>query len=52
MICDDKLVYGKKNMYVGRFNYFAVTIHMGWNCYINTGVRDLEVAGLFRANST
>ena len=32
-------------------NYFAFTIHMGSNCYINTGVRDLEVA-LFKANST
>ena len=33
-----------KIMYVGRFNYFAFTIHMGSNCYINTGERDLEVA--------
>ena len=32
-------------------NYFALTIQMGSNCYINTGVRDLEVA-LFKANST
>ena len=24
---------------VGSFNYFAFTIHMGSNCYINTGVR-------------
>ena len=41
-------------MYVGSFNYFALiyfTIHMGPNCYINTGVRDLEVA-LFKAAST
>ena len=29
---------------MGSFNYFAFTIHMGSNCYINTGVRDLEVA--------
>ena len=28
---------------MGRFNYFAFTIHMWSNCYINTGVRDLEV---------
>ena len=32
-------------------NYFAFTIQMGSKCYINTGVRDLEVA-LFKANST
>ena len=36
---------------MGNFNYFAFTIHMGSNCFINTGVRDLEVA-LFKANST
>ena len=41
----------RKILYVGSFNYFAFTIHMGSNCYINTGVRDLEVA-LFKANST
>ena len=36
-------------MYVGSFNYFALiyfTIHMGPNCYINTGV------ALFKAAST
>ena len=38
-------------MYVGSFNDFAFTIRMESNCYINTGVRDLEVA-LFKANST
>ena len=38
-------------MYVGSFIYFAFTIHFGSNCYINTGVRDLEVA-LFKANCT
>ena len=32
-------------------NYFAFTIQMGSSCYINTGVRDLEVA-LFKAYST
>ena len=41
----------RKILYVGSFNYFAFTIHMGSNCYINTGVHDLEVA-LFKANST
>ena len=38
-------------MYVGNVNYFALiyfTIHIGSNCHINTGVRDLEVA-LFKA---
>ena len=34
----------KKILYVGSFNYFAYTIHMGSNFYINTGVHDLEVA--------
>ena len=41
----------KKIMCVGSCNYFAFTIQMGWNCYINTGVRDLEIA-LFKANFT
>ena len=36
---------------MGSFNYFVFTIHMGSNCYINTGAHDLEVA-LFKANST
>ena len=31
--------------------YFAFTIHMGSNCYIKTGVHDLQVA-FFKANST
>ena len=34
----------KQILYEGSFNYFAFTIHMGSNCYINTGVRDLKVA--------
>ena len=34
----------KQILYVGTFNYFAFIIHMGSNCYINTGVRDIEVA--------
>ena len=41
----------QKILYVGSFNYFMFTIHMGLNCYINTGVRDLEVA-LSKAIST
>ena len=31
----------QKNLYVGSFHYFAFIIHMGSNCYMNTGVRDL-----------
>ena len=38
-------------MCVESCNYFAFTIQMGSSCYINTGVRDLEVA-LFKAYST
>ena len=41
----------KKIMYVGSFNYFAFTIHTGPNCYINTGVRYLQIAS-FMDNST
>ena len=41
----------KKILYVGSFNYFAFTIRMGSNCYINTGVRDLEEVAFFKANS-
>ena len=40
----------KKNMYVGSFNYFSYTIQTGSNLYMDTGVRDLEVA-FFKANS-
>ena len=36
---------------MGSFNYFSFTIHIGWNWYMNTAVRDLEVA-FFKANST
>ena len=28
---------------MGSCNYFAFTIQMGSNCYINTDVRDLDV---------
>ena len=41
----------KKNSVCGKSNYFAFAIHMGSNCYINTGVRDLEAA-LFKTYST
>ena len=33
----------KKNLYVGSFNYFSYTIHIGSNWYMDTGVRDLDV---------
>ena len=31
-------------MYVGSFNYFSYTIQIGSNWYMDTGVRDLELA--------
>ena len=31
----------KQILYVGSFNYYVFTIHIGTNCNINTGVRDL-----------
>ena len=34
----------QKNMCVGSFNYFSYTVHIGSNLYMDTGVRDLEVA--------
>ena len=36
---------------MGSFNYFSYTIQIGSNWYMDTGVRDLEVA-FFKANST
>ena len=45
------ILKNKKNLYVGSFNYFSYTIQIGSNWYIDTGVRDLEVA-CFKANST
>ena len=36
---------------MGNFNYFLYTIHIEWNWYMITAVRDLEVA-FFQANST
>ena len=41
----------QKILYMGSFNYFSYTIHIGWNWYMKTAVRDLEVA-FFKANST
>ena len=41
----------QKNLYVESFNYFSCTIQIGSNWYMDTGVRDLEVA-CFKANST
>ena len=45
------LSFKQKNLYVGSFNYFSYTIHIGSNWYMETGVRDLEVES-FKANST
>ena len=40
----------KTNLCVGSFNCFSYTIEKGLNWYMDTGVRDLEVA-IFKANS-
>ena len=45
------ILKNKKNLYVRSFNYFSHTIQIGSNWYMDTGVRDLEVA-CFKANST
>ena len=45
------ILKNKKNLYVGSFNYFSYTIQIGSNWYMDTGVRNLEVA-CFKANST
>ena len=45
------ILKNKKNLYVGSFNYFSYTIQIGSNWYMDTGMRDLEVA-CFKANST
>ena len=45
------ILKNKKNLFVGSFNYFSYTIQIGSNWYMDTGVRDLEVA-CFKANST
>ena len=38
------ILRNKKNVYVGSFNYFSYTIQIRPNWYMDTGVRDLEVA--------
>ena len=38
------ILKNKKNLCVGSFNYFLYTIQIGSNWYMDTGVRDLEVA--------
>ena len=45
------ILKSKKNLYVGSFNNFSYTIQRGSNWYMDTSVRDLEVA-FFKANST
>ena len=38
------ILKNKKNLCVGSFNYLSYTIKKGSNWYMDTGVRDLEVA--------
>ena len=45
------ILKNEKNLYLGSFNFFSYTIQIGSNWYMDTGVRDLEVA-FFQANST
>ena len=45
------ILKNEKNLYVGSFNYFSYTIRSGSNWYMDTGVRDEEIA-CFKANST
>ena len=45
------ILKNKENLYVGSFNYFSYTIQIGSTWYMDTGVRDLQVA-CFKANST
>ena len=45
------ILKNKKNLCVGSFSYFLYTIQIESNWYMDTGVRDLEVA-FFKANST
>ena len=42
----DSFHYNKKQtyLYVGSFNYFSFTIHIGAKSYMDTGVHDLKVA--------
>ena len=41
----------QKNLCVGSFNYLSYTSKKWSNCYMDTGVRDLEVV-FFKANSS
>ena len=43
------ILKNKKNLYVGSFNYFSYTIQIELNWYMDTGMRDLEVAFLLRS---
>ena len=45
------ILKNKKNLYVGSFNYFSHTIHIEWNWYMKTAVRDLE-EGFFKVYMT
>ena len=45
------ILENKKNLFVGSFNYFSYTVQIGSNWYMDTGLRDLEVA-FFKVNST
>ena len=45
------ILKNEKNLYVGSFNFFSYTIQIESNWYMDTCVRDLEVA-FFKANST
>ena len=38
------ILKNKTNLYVGSFSYFSHTVQIGPNWYMDTGVRDLEVA--------
>ena len=48
--CDSFIITKTKIFCTWYVFLFAFTIHVGWNCYINTGVRGLEVA-FFKANN-
>ena len=45
------ILENKKNLFVGSFDYFSYTVQIGSNWYMDTGLRDLEVA-CFKVNST
>ena len=46
----DSFHYTKKNLFMGSFNYFSYTNQIGSNWYMDTAVRDLEVA-VFNPNA-